>query len=259
MFDFPLEKLMEGALIFIRIGGILFTLPIFGDQPISPRFRVLLAVAVGFCMAPIVPIHWLQKCPTDLLAFVFMVIREILIGIVIGFVGRIAFDGLVMAASICGYQMGFGTAGLLVPDAGQSLSGFEAFHRIVMILIFFSLNLHHLFFQAIVETFKVIPAGGAIYHADFGEYMTSVTAMIFSVAIQFGAPILIALSFTMTVLGLVARAVPQMNVFTMSFPISFFIGLLVYLATLPFFPQWISEHFYRNHENMLLAIKGLFP
>lgn len=80
---------------------------------------------------------------------------------------------------------------------------------------------------------------------------------MFSIALQLATPILVALLFTMAALGILARTVPQLNVFIVSFPISFAVGLTIYIATLPLYPNWFRNH-YKNMraefgEAMLMA------
>ena len=78
-------------------------------------------------------------------------------------------------------------------------------------------------------------------------------AGLLAIAIQLAAPILVALLFTMAAMGLIARTVPNMNAFIMSFPASFLVGLVVYIATLPFFPNWMTDHFGSVHEQICTA------
>lgn len=241
----------------MRIGGILFALPVIGDAPTPVRARVLLALALTVGFYDMIPAGWSPVMNADLLSFASYVIRELSIGLVIGFLARVAFDGLLMAASIVAYQMGFGTANLFMPDFGGTMDGFTAFHRMVIMLIFFTLGMHQIFFDAIATSFKLIPGGSAVLNDSLITIMLATTAGIFSVAVQLAAPILVALLFTMAALGLVARAVPQINVFTMSFPVSFFMGLVVYIATFPFFPEWMREHFLNSHEGVMAAMRGM--
>ena len=153
--------------------------------------------------------------------------------------------------------MGFGTASLFMPDYSDRLDSFTALHRMVVMLVFLSLGLHQIFIAAIVDSFKLIPGGAAELHGNLANIFISVTGGMLAVAIQLAAPILVALLFTMAALGLVARAVPNMNVFVMSFPASFCIGLVVYIATLPFFPGWMQEHFLNSHEQMFAALRSM--
>lgn len=259
MFPIPVETILRGALIFVRVGGILFALPIFGDQPTPVRVRILLSVALSIGLLPIIPPEWGTKLPHDVLAMGMLVVKELVIGLLIGFVARAAFEGILMAASLVGYQMGFGTASLFMPDHGESLSSFTAFHRIVVVMIFLFLNLHHIFLKGIVDAFALIPDGGATLQAPVARILIETTAQIFTIGLQLSAPILVALLFTMAALGLVARTVPQLNVFVMSFPASFFVGLFIYVATLPLYPGWVESHFRETSDVISGVLHGLKP
>jgi flagellar biosynthetic protein FliR len=162
-----------------------------------------------------------------------------------------------MAASFVAYQMGFGTGTLFLPDANANMDSFTAFHRLLIMLIFFSLSLHQIFIGAIVETFTLIPGGGASFNGEIGILFINLTSGIFAIGLQLAAPILVSMMFTMAALGLIARTVPQMNVFTMSFPISFGVGIMVYIATLPFFPAWMQDHFFEGQEQISALIRSM--
>lgn len=259
IYGLTVESILTGALIFIRISALMFALPFFGDEPIPAPVRVLLAVALAFGFSSRVPAQWVQEFPSDALPFMWMVVKEICIGLFLGWVAKLAFDGILMAASLVGYQMGFGTADLIAPGLTSQVSAFTALHRGVMMLIFLSLNLHHIYLDGIVKTFELIPAGGMLPSKDLAPFFISITGGIFRVAMQLSAPVMVALIFANLALGLAARTVPQLNVFTMSFPVGFFVGMLVYIACLPFFPEWTTEHFAISHAQIIKTIQGLKP
>lgn len=251
------NQLLVGALVFLRIGGILFALPIIGDSPTPVRARILTALALTIGLQPMIPLSWAPSLTVDVLQIAVYIFRELLIGVVTGFFARIAFDALVMAASVVAFQMGFGTASMFLPDYSERLDSFTAFHRMIVMLIFLSLGLHHIFISAIVDSFRLIPGGGAALNGSLPVLLITLTGGMIAIAIQLAAPILVALLFTMAALGLVARTVPNMNVFVMSFPASFVIGLVVYIATLPLFPEWMREHFMNSHEQMFAALRTM--
>jgi flagellar biosynthetic protein FliR len=248
---------LVGALAFLRVGGILFALPVFGDAPTPVRARILAALAITIGIYPLLPPEWAPHLGADVVMVFVYILKELLIGLAVGFFGRVAFDGVMMAASVVSYQMGFGTANLFLPDYGERLDGFSAFHRMLVLLIFLALGLHQIFFAAIIDTFRLIPGGAAHLDGALGVLMLQLTAGMLGIAIQLAAPIIVALLFTMAALGLIARTVPNMNAFIMSFPASFCVGLVVYIATLPFFPTWMSEHFGAMHEQIFGAIRAL--
>lgn len=259
IYDISVEAILLGALIFIRISAILFALPFFGDQPIPVQVRVLVAVALAFGLHAQIPANWISQFPADAVEFGIFVVKEVAIGLFLGFVGRMTFDAIVMAASFVGYQMGFSTADLMMPGADSHMSSFTALHRTIMMMIFLSLNLHYIYIDGIVRTFQMIPAGGIMPQKEIGTFLIGLTSGLFRVSMQMAAPVLVALLFANTALGLIARTVPQLNAFSLSFPLCFGVGMLVYVACLPFFPAWTVEHFDINQTNMLALIKGLRP
>ena len=259
IYGLTVENILTGALIFVRVSAILFAMPFFGDAPTPVQIRILLGVALAFLMQAVVPANWLESLPQDPIAYAILVLREICIGLFLGFVARLAFDAIIMAASLVGFQMGFGVADLFMPDADMQMNAFTAFHRIVLMMIFLTLNLHHMYIDGMARTFTLIPAGGVLPDKDLGIFLIKMTSGVFTVAMQMAAPVLVALLFANTALGLVARTVPQLNVFTMSFPVGFFIGLFVYMACLPYYPEWAGGYFEQARLNMLETIKGLAP
>ena len=256
MFNIDESLLMLYATSFIRIGAILFALPIFGDAPTPARVRVFLALALSLVITPTLNSNWLIP-PKSLLQLLPIILSEISVGLVIGFASRMLFEGIIMAASVVGFQMGFGASNLFIPDAGAQMNAFTATHRMLIMLMFLGLNLHHIFIAGLYESFAVVPAGAATINGDVVAVLVQLSSQIFTIGIQLAAPVLISLLFTMGALGLMARTVPQMNVFALSFPISFFVGMVIYIAALPFYPTWMRDQIMQSYDSTLRAIAGL--
>ncbi len=260
MSTLSVENVLMFTLVLVRVSGIIFFLPIFGDSPTPVRVRILLsvAVAIGICggMNIADSPETIGYSYTSIASYIILVFKELLIGAFIGYIAKLAFAGLIMAASIVGYPMGFGVSSILAPDASQQMDAFTTMNRIIMMMIFLGLGFHQIFMQALISTFELIPLGHAVFNTDIGTLFISVSSGVFVVAMQLSAPILISLLFTMAALGLMARTVPQMNVFTLSFPVSFFVGMFMYLATLPFYSGWIQNYFYEIEQDILQVIKS---
>ena len=251
--------LFKMTLIFIRISGIIFTLPFFGDAIVPVQIRILIAVALSFGLSGIIDSSWNQAEINGIFSYVTLGIRELLIGFLLGHIGKLFFEGLIMAANLVGYQMGFGTASLLLPGSDLQVNAFTALHRIMVLVFFLSLSLHYIFIDAIAQSFELIPAGQIKFHPAAGEALVRASAGIFKIAMQLGAPILIALMFAMGALGLLARTVPQMNIFTLSFPLSFFIGLGVYASMTPFLPDWLKNFYMKKAAELSGFLQIISP
>lgn len=251
--------LLKAALIFFRISGIIFALPLFGEKVTPARVKILVSVSLTFGLYGIIPDNWSDNHLSLNTIYFITVLYELLIGLLIGYFGKLFFEGLVMAANLVGYQMGFGTANLMMPGSDLQINAFTALHRILMIVFFLSLSLHFVFIDAIVRSFDLIPVGHLNFRPLIAVRLIEASSEIFRIAMQLGAPILIALMFSMGALGLLARTVPQMNIFTMSFPISFFIGLGVYVSMTPFLPDWLRNFYFKKAEDLSLFIKIMAP
>ncbi len=251
------NQLLSGGFAFIRITALLFALPVTGDPPTPVRSRILLALAITFAIYGTLPKVWSPDITAEFLELCAFALREVLIGLTVGYVGRLAFDGLVMAASVVAYQMGFGTASLFMPDYSTQMDSYTALHRMIIMLLFLTLGLYQVFLSAISESFNLIGGGTAHLSPQFATIIIELTSGIFLIALKLSAPVLLALLFTTAALGLVARTVPKMNAFIMSFPISFGVGLVIYIATIPLFSGWLNDHFLSVESNIFATIKAL--
>lgn len=251
--------LMTGAGAFIRLTGIFFALPFIGDPPIPIQVRVMLAVAFAYLAFSVIPESHYLAADYSLGSFVMLAAKELVIGIAIGYLVRIFLTGIVMAASLVGFQMGFGTESLMMADAGRAMTAFTAFHRIILILIFFTLDLHRVFFEGIFLSFRHIAPLQATLTPDFFEHLITLTAGIFTTAFTLATPLLVALMFTMAAMGVIARSVPQINIFTLSFPVSFITGMLVYLTMLPQYSAFIRTRFLEFSEDYFAMLGSLIP
>jgi flagellar biosynthetic protein FliR len=141
-----------------------------------------------------------------------------------------------------------------MPDSDEQTNGFSALHRLLIILIFLALNMHHIYVKSIYDSFAFIPIGKAIPNGELHTLLLHASGAIFTTSIQLAAPLLVGLLFSTAAMGLINRAVPQANVFVLSFPTNFFVGLFIYMALLPLLPGWLQGHFSENHRHLFSAL-----
>lgn len=242
---------------FLRVNGILTMLPFFGDTPIPLKIRTVLSLFLTIIIGSQINFGSLIGIPNGVWDTVFAGMRELIVGVFLGFISRLAFDAMIMASAIVATQMGFGADKVFLPDYSGELDSFTALHRTLIILIFLSLNMHHIYILSIKRSFDVIPLFALQVSGQSFVTILSLCSEMFVVALQLSAPILIALLFATTALGILSRAVPQLNTFVISFPINFFLGILVYIATIPFYPGWMEQHFDQLNESAARVIKSL--
>jgi flagellar biosynthetic protein FliR len=260
VFAFDTGDILTAAATFLRISCIVSLLPLFGEANVPVRVRILLSVALTAGIYPLLPANYERQVTaalTDVATLSLLIIKEMLIGLVLGYTAKLAFDGIVMAANMVGIQMGFNTGSIFMPDSEEQTNGFSALHRLLIILIFLALNMHHIYIKSIWDSFSLIPLGQAIPNGSLQTILLNVSGAIFVTAIQLSAPILVGLLFSTAALGLINRAVPQANVFVMSFPANFFVGLFLYMALLPLLPGWLQTHFLESQKHLFTALAAI--
>ena len=248
--------LITAGFVFLRTSALTFVMPFFGERTVPIPIRVLLSLALAIVCYPFAKMN---QVPEGTYQLSYLVVCEIGLALLLGFGVKALIECITSAASLVGYQMGFGTAGLLLQDSDMQLDGFSALHRMVILIVFLGLNLHHLFLIAIIESFTLIPIGEISASPGLGTTFINWTAGFFGIILKLATPILIALLLTMAALGLVARAVPQMNVFQLSFPVSFYIGLLVYIATMTMMPSYLNNLMSIFSSILDETLRGMMP
>lgn len=234
--------LLTMALIAMRIGGVLLAMPITGAGPMPALVRVLFAFAMAYLVQPMVgavPGTWWNA--ND--AIVLVAIHELLIGLMMGFVVRLTFLALSLALEVAGVQIGFAMASIFDPINNTQASVLAQLGVTMLVLTFFSANLHHEIFATIVRSFEVVPISMPTY--DVGGYLERLGRMTNDavlVGLRLALPAMMVMLLIHTVLGVVARAAPQMNLFmNVTFIVNILVGITVLMLSLPrFLPALVN-------------------
>ncbi len=236
-------------LVFVRVGAFLLALPFFS----AVNFPVMMRVALGALTAllispqlPSFPIHSL-----DFFSLLGLMFREVSIGLLLGFVGRIIFFAADIAGMIIASELGLNMGMIFDPATRQSepIPGLILF--LLATLTMLTLDLHHGMLLGFAKTFEVLPIGGGHLSSSLFEMMVRRTAQIFVTALQISAPVM-AVSFVITtIFAVLSRAVPQMNVFAESFGIRIAGGLIVFGFTLQITAQYVENYLRRLPDDLL--------
>ena len=227
----PIDYFVRFMLVFFRVGSIFVFVPFFNQRFIPTRIKIAAGLMLSIVVFPLLTSEAFIP-PADTISLVLAVIREVLIGLVIGFTAQLFFAGVQYAGELISAQMGFGLATLIDPSFNEQSTVVSQLYNLLALLIFISLGGHHFFIRATVQTFEVVPLTGFNFSAELGTYVLQSCANIFLVAFRIGAPVLVALFMTSLAMGLINRAIPQMNIFMISPPLQIVTGLMMMLLTL---------------------------
>lgn len=236
-------------LVFARVSALLAVFPVFTARNVPVQLRLALGVLTAFLIAPGLPPMSLAN--VNLGQFVLLMVKEVGVGVLFGFVARMVFYMLDVAGAIITQEMGLGMASTLNPFSENRSEAPGTILYYLAAVLFLALDLHHWLLVALQQSYRVLPVGGAgLSQALFNDVLAH-TSRMFLVALLMSAP-LIAVSFVISlVFAVLGRAVPQMNVFTESFAIRTLAGLMVFGLSLNLMAQHISNWLRRLPQDVL--------
>ena len=217
---------------FVRVSALFLTAPMFGNVLIPVRVRVYLGVALTVAVLPAVgPVP--QVDPLSLTA-VLIAGQQVLIGAAMGLLLALAFQAATVAGEALSLNMGLGFATMVDPQTGTSTPVLGQFLLIVTTLLFLGLGGHLMMVELLAESFRSLPV------AAVGLTRQDLIDLVFWGGRMFAGGVLIALPAiavlltAQMLLGVMTRAAPQMNIFSVGFPITILLGLVsVLMLVLP--------------------------
>lgn len=229
-------------LIFVRVLSVLMTAPLFSNRSVPTPVKIGFAAVLSFLILPLPTAH-LVTVPTEFLPFVLMLAQEVLIGVVIGFVSNLIFVGIGIAASMIGIQSGFRAASLFNPFTNVSTSALDQFFSLIAIALFLAINGHHMLIRALFRTFELVPIGTFALTGVTIERILALTSQVFVIGVTLALPVVGTLLLTDAGLGLIAKAVPQIQVFFVGLPLKVGLGFVTLALTMNITLPVIRDYF----------------
>jgi flagellar biosynthetic protein FliR len=233
-----LSQFKAFTLILFRLTGLFLVAPLFSSRDTPARVKLGLAALTAFLVFPLVPVS-LTSLPRDLGGFTGFVLAELGVGITLGFATTLFFSAFQLAGQHIGQQMGLSLADIVDPFSETEVSLIGQFQFFLALAIYVAVGAHRWLLGAVAESFHAVPLGGFRATPQLIQLVSDAFGNLLGLSLQLAAPVLVALFLSTVALGFVARAVPQMNVLILSFPLQIGLGLGVILATLPAFARMI--------------------
>ena len=216
---------------FIRIGACFMVAPAFGALFIPPRLRLVLAGAVAYLVAPLIP-H-----PTGIEVFsvggIVVTIQQVIIGVSLGFALNVLFDAVSMGGQLLANSMGLSFAFNVDPMRGTGTPALGQLYALLVMLTFLALDGHLALIEVLVEGFRSLPIGQVGLSNEGIWQLVAWGTQIFSGALAVALPGITALLIVNIAFGVMSRAAPSLNLFAVGFPISLVFGLVIVLVGLP--------------------------
>lgn len=239
-------------LIFVRISSAFVATPIYSHSSIPGQVKVFISFIIAFVVFSISDsssiavdfnVWWLFS----------MAIKEIVVGLIIGFTLNLVFFGFSFAGTFIGFDMGLAMAQVMNPVEKTSGNVIGQVIYFMALMIFFMMNGHQYVIRALTFSFQLIPLGEFKATEALFTIMIKYSSAVFIIAVKIASPILVSFFLVHVAEGILAKMIPQMQVFFVTQPLKIGIGFLLLMAILPIYFYTI-KNLLGEFENKLYTL-----
>jgi len=220
-----LKHLEFFLLILVRISGFMISAPIFSLRNIPMRAKAILSIAMAIPIFNLLP--YTEIAYETAIDYVFIVVMEVVAGLILGFMANISYYILSFAGQIIDQEMGFSMVNQYDPITSTQVTITGNLYTYAVMLLLLITDLHHYLVRAIVDTFQVLPVAGV--SVNFGIYALMKRFMVdyFILGFRIVLPIFASMLVVNTILAILAKVAPQMSMFVIGLQLKVFVGLAV--------------------------------
>lgn len=218
-------------LVFIRISGIFLISPFFSSQNIPNTIKV----GFSFVLSILISLSFDLNYISEELSFIATIPKELIVGLIIGFISYMFFTIFYIMGQLIDMKIGFGMVNVMDPQHRVQVPLMGNFYYILAFLILFSINGHHIIINAIVDSYEYIPIGKFTFNESIAFSLINILSKTFVTGFKLAMPIIAIVFLIDLLLGILARTIPQMNVFVVGMPLKILVGLLIISITMPIF------------------------
>lgn len=224
----------------MRISAMFVSMPVFSIKAAPTNVRVILAGVISFLVMPLLPP--LPKIEMMSYQGLMIGVQQVAIGLTTGFILQMIFSAVTFAGQGIAYGMGLGFASMVDPQNGQQVPVVAQIYVILVTLLFLSLDGHLLLIKLLVDSFTTLPIGQIF---DVNDVWTIITwsARIFSDGLLLSMPIIISLLIVNVMFGVASKSAPQLQIFSVGFPITLLLGMLLMWLSLTHLLELLPDMF----------------
>ncbi len=252
----PSSEVMRFAIVLFRVAGIIAFAPFFNIRTFPLQARVALVFTATMALFPTAQVG---RMPQDIgfSTILILALTETLLGMVLGLAATFIFAGMQLAGQIASFQMGFSIINLIDPQSEVDMSVFSFLQNYIGILFFLMMNGHHWFFQAVNESFSILPVQGIHLSGPVLHEMLRLSSRMFLWGVQIASPVLVVTIITDIVLGVIGRAAPQINILIVGMPMKTLVGFACLGLTFYFLPQALGDAFAQLFQSLFLLMRAM--
>lgn len=255
LFNFNQEEMLTFFAVLVRYSVLFAVLPFVGDRYVPAPVKILLALAVTMALFPGLVASG-QVRPGEAIAWaatssgiIGTIAGEAIVALVLGYTARLVFDSVNLGGNLMGGFMGLSMASVYDPEQQSQTQIVAEIQMILAMLLFLVLDGHHLMLRASLQSYGIVGLGGTIHafsgagsgSSQFSEKLIMLTGQVIRFGLQLAAPVALVLFAINLIFGVLAKAMPQLNILVLSMAVSVLVGLSVMFLSLGEFNAAVSE------------------
>ncbi|MHB1650872.1 MAG: flagellar biosynthetic protein FliR [Desulfitobacteriaceae bacterium] len=241
-------------LVLSRWAGMVMLAPVFGARGVPGFVKLGLAASISLVLYPLV-LGSRPQIPAELLPYIALVVKEVLVGLVVGFVIYALTAVLEGAGQLIDFQMGFTMGNALDPVYGMQSPMMGNFQLVLATMLLLATNAHHYLIAAMVKSYTYVPINPQSLPMGYAFYVKLVSD-IFALSIQLALPVFGAMLLADLGVGLLSRTVPQLNIFSIVFAVKIVFGFILLLLATPLFGESVAHLFDTSMAWVLQLYQG---
>lgn len=232
LYQFPEGQIVAFALVLIRMIAFVVAMPLFGTSTVPTTIKILLPLVLSFVLFPsLLPTVGPDFAINEMiLAYAF---REVFVGLFLGFFCRLFFFAISVAGELIGLSSGLASAQIFNPALGTQTNVFEQFQTLLATLLFLAFNAHHVFLDGLIRSYQVLPIGQLSFNMDAANSLVRLSEVILVLGLQIAAPVVLSVFLANIAMGIVGKAVPQLNVLMTSMQATILVTFFVLIISIP--------------------------
>jgi flagellar biosynthesis protein FliR len=233
------DKVTGFFLVLARVGPLFVLAPLFSSKMVPARVKGIVAVGLSIGLTPLA-VHG-QNIPTDPMAVAGMLVIQVLVGLAFSFAVGMVLTAVEAAGAITDMVAGFSYGAVLDPINGNQGGTMTNLYSLVGLMMFIAIGGDAWTLRGMQRTFELVPLTKAPAMASLTTGVEQAFSTIFVSALEVCAPVILALLITDVAFGMIAKVVPQVNIFGIGFPMKVGVAMLVVTASLPFLGSFMSD------------------
>jgi flagellar biosynthetic protein FliR len=241
-------------LILARWSGMVMLAPVFGARGVPMPVKLGLAAGLSIVLYPLL-FASVPDLPTSLLPIIALIVKETMVGLVMGYVISLITAVMQGAGELMDFQMGFVMGNTIDPIYGMQSPLTGNFLMVLATMLLLAMDGHHYIIAAMLKSYQYIPINPSVLFQGMDFYI-NMTAQIFALSLQVSLPVYGALFLANIGVGLLAKTVPQLNIFSVLFPVKIIFGFIIFYLAIPFFGVTVSQVFETAMEWVFQFLRG---